>query len=103
MIFTIILNINEIFDEAIEWIGNHKEFVKLILDQLKSPNDLILINLMKILKLAINSIQTNRYSRWLDNLKAYEPFASQIIALFRLQLNGILIYYNKRFLKENPF
>jgi len=101
MIFRIILNISELFDETIDWIGNYKEFASLILNQLKSTNDLVLINLMKILKLAINSIQTNRYSRWLENLKEYEPFAYQIIVLFRLQFNGILIYYNKNFKKES--
>jgi len=102
MTFGIILNLNEVFDETIDWIGNYKEFVKVILKQLKSTNDLILINLMKILKLAIDSIQTNRYSRWLENLKKHESFADEIIALFKLQFNGILIY-NNRFLKKNPF
>jgi len=58
------------FKRTINCIGNLNQFAMLILNKLKSTDNLILNNLLKILQLAVHNIKIKNFeSRWLSTLR----------------------------------
>jgi len=85
------------FKRTINCIGNLNQFAMLILNKLKSTDNLILNNLLKILQLAVHNQNKKFWITLVIHFKEYGSFAHDIRAILRKHCHGTDLFNNNKF------